>query len=75
MSVEGGAGGFFHNMVVTVDPYSEQDLNYCFRIDTESLASEMDKVGAGFSHLQNQLVELRNRSDRFAVEIGLAKSA
>ena len=36
MSVEGGAGGFFHNMVVTVDPYSEQDLNYCFRIDTES---------------------------------------
>jgi methyl-accepting chemotaxis protein len=45
------------------------------RIDTESLASEMDKVGAGFSHLQNQLVELRNRSDRFADEIGLAKSA
>ncbi|WP_116970032.1 methyl-accepting chemotaxis protein [Blastomonas sp. UPD001] len=45
------------------------------RVDTESLASEMDKVGAGFSHLQNQLVELRNRSDRFAVEIGLAKSA
>ncbi len=45
------------------------------RIDTESLASEMDKVGAGFSHLQSQLVELRNRSDRFAVEIGLAKSA
>ena len=45
------------------------------RIDTESLASEMDKVGAGFSHLQNQLIELRNRSDRFADEIGLAKSA
>lgn len=45
------------------------------RIDTESLASEMDKVGAGFSHLQSQLVELRNRSDRFADEIGLAKSA
>jgi methyl-accepting chemotaxis protein len=42
------------------------------RIDTESLASEMDKVGAGFNHLQNQLVELRNRSDRFADEIGLA---
>ena len=35
MSVEGGVGGFFH-MVVTVDPYSEQDLNYCFRIGTES---------------------------------------
>ena len=45
------------------------------RIDTESLASEMDKVGAGFNHLQSQLVELRNRSDRFAVEIGLARSA
>jgi len=29
-------------------------------------------VGAGFNHLQNQLVELRNRSDRFADEVGLA---
>ena len=45
------------------------------RMDTEGLASEMDKVGAGFSHLQDQLVELRNRSNRFADEIGLAKSA
>ena len=26
------------------------------RMDTEGLASEMDKVGAGFSHLQDQLV-------------------
>ena len=25
MSVEGGAGGFFHNMVVTVDPGSDED--------------------------------------------------
>ncbi|WP_231562522.1 methyl-accepting chemotaxis protein [Sphingomonas sp. 35-24ZXX] len=45
------------------------------RMDTEGLASEMDKVGAGFSHLQDQLVELRNRSNRFAHEVGLAKSA
>jgi methyl-accepting chemotaxis protein len=45
------------------------------RMDTEGLASEMDKVGAGFSHLQDQLVDLRNRSNRFADEIGLAKTA
>ena len=45
------------------------------RMDTEGLASEMDKVGAGFSHLQDRLVELRERSNRFADEIGVAKSA
>lgn len=45
------------------------------RMDTEGLASEMDKVGAGFSHLQDQLVELRNRSNRFADEVGHARSA
>ena len=45
------------------------------RLDTEGLASEMDKVGAGFSHLQDQLVQLRNRSNSFADEIGLSKSA
>jgi methyl-accepting chemotaxis protein len=45
------------------------------RLDTEGLASEMDKVGAGFSRLQDQLVELRTRSNSFADEMGLAKSA
>jgi len=45
------------------------------RMDTEGLASEMDKVGAGFSHLQQQLGQLKHRSNSFADEIGLAKSA
>ncbi|WP_430386462.1 methyl-accepting chemotaxis protein [Blastomonas fulva] len=45
------------------------------RMDTEGLASEMDKVGAGFSHLQSQLTQLKQRSNSFADEIGLAKIA
>ena len=45
------------------------------RMDTESLASEMDKVGAGFSHLQSQLAQLKQRSNNFADEIGVAQSA
>ncbi|WP_017672302.1 methyl-accepting chemotaxis protein [Blastomonas sp. AAP53] len=45
------------------------------RMDTEGLASEMDKVGAGFSRMQDHLAELRNRSERFADETGLARSA
>lgn len=45
------------------------------RLDTEGLASEMDKVGAGFTHLQQQLGGLRQQSESFADEIGLARTA
>lgn len=45
------------------------------RIDTEGLANEMDKVGAGFSHLQTQLAQLKQRSNSFADEIGHSKRA
>lgn len=44
------------------------------RMDTEGLASEMDKVGAGFTHLEEQLGMLKQRSNSFADEIGLAQT-
>ncbi|MEM1133135.1 MAG: methyl-accepting chemotaxis protein [Pseudomonadota bacterium] len=40
------------------------------RTDTEQMAGEMDRVGDGFTKLDGQLNQLRNRSDRFADSIG-----
>ncbi|WP_373488257.1 methyl-accepting chemotaxis protein [Blastomonas sp.] len=45
------------------------------RMDTEGLAGTMDDVGNGFSHLQQQLEQLKQRSNSFADEISLSKSA
>jgi len=39
------------------------------RYDTESLASDMDKVGQGFARLGQQLSRLKQRSNSFADEI------
>lgn len=39
------------------------------RIDTEDLASEMDRVGEGFSQLDTRLQEIQNRSENFVAGI------
>ncbi|MEO1044677.1 MAG: methyl-accepting chemotaxis protein [Pseudomonadota bacterium] len=40
------------------------------RTDTENMAAEMDRVGDGFTKLDGQLNQLRDRSERFADSIG-----
>lgn len=40
------------------------------RTDTEQMAAEMDRVGEGFTRLDGQLNQLRDRSERFADSIG-----
>jgi hypothetical protein len=51
MSIEGGAGGFFHNMVVTVDPESQTEIMGCFRIDSSS----QSLIGTGL--IVNNLIQ------------------
>lgn len=40
------------------------------RTDTEQMAAEMDRVGEGFTHLDGRLNQLRERSEKFADNIG-----
>lgn len=45
------------------------------RLDTETMANEMDKVGDGFTSLEGQLKQLRERSDSFAEHVSGAPRA